>query len=31
MSKKLFETPTRRAFLAGSAAVLGTPALAQNP
>ncbi|MDG1471334.1 MAG: L,D-transpeptidase [Ascidiaceihabitans sp.] len=30
MSKKLFETPTRRAFLAGSAAVLGTPALAQT-
>jgi lipoprotein-anchoring transpeptidase ErfK/SrfK len=30
MSKKLFETPTRRAFLAGSAAVIGTPALAQT-
>ena len=30
MSKKLFEAPTRRAFLAGSAAVLGTPALAQT-
>ena len=30
MSKKLFETPTRRAFLAGSAAVLGTPVLAQT-
>lgn len=30
MSKKLFETPTRRAFLAGTAAVMGAPALAQN-
>ncbi len=30
MSKKLFETPTRRTFLAGTAAVLGTPALAQS-
>ena len=30
MSKKLFDTPTRRAFLAGSAAVLGTPAVAQT-
>ena len=30
MSKKLFEIPTRRAFLTGSAAVLATPALAQT-
>jgi len=30
MSKKLFETFTRRAFLSGSAAVLATPALAQT-
>ncbi|MEP1522743.1 MULTISPECIES: L,D-transpeptidase [Rhodobacterales] len=30
MSKKLFETPTRRAFLAGSAALIGAPALAQS-
>ena len=30
MSKKLFETPTRRAFLAGSAALLGAPAIAQT-
>ena len=30
MSKILFETPTRRAFLAGTAAVLATPALAQT-
>ena len=29
MSKKLFEIPTRRAFLTGSAAVLATPVLAQ--
>ena len=30
MSKKLFEIPTRRAFLTGSAAVLATPVLAQT-
>ena len=30
MSKKLFEIPTRRAFLTGSAAVLATPLLAQT-
>ena len=30
MSKILFETPTRRAFLTGTAAVLATPALAQT-
>ena len=30
MSKMLFETPTRRAFLTGTAAVLATPALAQT-
>jgi L,D-transpeptidase ErfK/SrfK len=30
MSKKLFQTPTRRAFLTGTAAVLGAPALAQT-
>ncbi|WP_415405153.1 L,D-transpeptidase [Tateyamaria sp. SN3-11] len=30
MSKKSFVTPSRRAFLAGSAALLGTPAIAQN-
>ena len=30
MSKILFETPTRRAFLTGTAAVLTTPALAQT-
>ena len=30
MSKKLFEIPTRRAFLTGSAAVLTTPVLAQT-
>ena len=30
MSKKIFEIPTRRAFLTGSAAVLATPALAQT-
>ncbi|MFT4707743.1 MAG: L,D-transpeptidase ErfK/SrfK [Ascidiaceihabitans sp.] len=30
MSKMLFETPTRRAFLTGTAAVLTTPALAQT-
>ncbi|MFT6022594.1 MAG: L,D-transpeptidase ErfK/SrfK [Ascidiaceihabitans sp.] len=30
MSNKKFETTTRRAFLAGSAAVLGTPAFAQT-
>ena len=30
MSKKLFEIPTRRAFLIGSAAVLATPVLAQT-
>jgi L,D-transpeptidase ErfK/SrfK len=30
MSKKLFEAPTRRAFLAGSAALIGAPAIAQN-
>lgn len=30
MSKKLLEIPTRRAFLAGTAAVLATPALAQQ-
>lgn len=30
MSKKLFEIPTRRTFLTGSAAVLATPALAQT-
>ncbi|WP_299139755.1 L,D-transpeptidase [uncultured Tateyamaria sp.] len=30
MSKKPFGTPTRRAFLAGTAALLGTPAIAQN-
>ena len=30
MSKKLFEIPTRRAFLTGSAAILATPILAQT-
>lgn len=30
MSKKLFEIPTRRAFLTGTAAILATPALAQT-
>ena len=30
MSKILFETPTRRAFLTGTAAVFATPALAQT-
>ena len=30
MSKKSFVTPNRRAFLAGTAALLGTPAIAQN-
>lgn len=30
MSKKLFEIPTRRAFLTGSAAVLAMPVLAQT-
>ena len=30
MSKKLFEIPTRRAFLTGSAAILATPVLAQT-
>jgi lipoprotein-anchoring transpeptidase ErfK/SrfK len=30
MSKMLFETPTRRTFLTGTAAVLATPALAQT-
>jgi len=30
MSKKPFGTPTRRAFLAGTAALLGTPAIAQD-
>jgi L,D-transpeptidase ErfK/SrfK len=30
MSKMLFETPTRRAFLTGTAVVLTTPALAQT-
>ena len=30
MSKKLFKIPTRRAFLAGSAAVLAMPVLAQT-
>ncbi|WP_299619091.1 L,D-transpeptidase [uncultured Tateyamaria sp.] len=30
MSKKTFNTPSRRAFLAGSAALLGAPAIAQN-
>ena len=30
MSKMLFEIPTRRAFLTGTAAVLATPALAQT-
>ena len=30
MSNKKFETTTRRAFLAGSAAVIGTPAFAQT-
>ena len=30
MSKKSFTTPSRRAFLAGTAALLGTPAIAQN-
>jgi lipoprotein-anchoring transpeptidase ErfK/SrfK len=30
MSKKSFLTPNRRAFLAGSAALIGTPAIAQN-
>lgn len=30
MSKILFETPTRRAFLTGTASVLATPALAQT-
>ncbi len=30
MTRKPFETPTRRAFLAGSAALLGTPAFAQT-
>lgn len=30
MSKSSFNTPTRRAFLAGSAAFMGAPAIAQN-
>lgn len=30
MSKKSFTTPSRRAFLAGTAALLGAPAIAQN-
>jgi L,D-transpeptidase ErfK/SrfK len=30
MSKSSFNTPSRRAFLAGSAALLGAPAIAQN-
>ena len=30
MSEETFKTPSRRAFLAGSAAVLGAPALAQD-
>lgn len=30
MSKNVFNTPTRRAFLAGSASMIGVPALAQN-
>ncbi|WP_299547997.1 L,D-transpeptidase [uncultured Tateyamaria sp.] len=30
MSKKSFNTPSRRAFLAGSAALIGAPALAQS-
>ncbi|MEL6450968.1 MAG: L,D-transpeptidase [Pseudomonadota bacterium] len=30
MSKKPISTPSRRAFLAGTAALLGTPAIAQN-
>lgn len=30
MSKETFQTPSRRAFLAGSAALLGTPAIAQT-
>ncbi|WP_370402599.1 L,D-transpeptidase [Sulfitobacter sp. JB4-11] len=30
MSDKIFRTPSRRAFLAGSAAMLATPALAQS-
>ncbi|WP_299608432.1 L,D-transpeptidase [uncultured Tateyamaria sp.] len=30
MSKKSFNTPSRRAFLAGTAALLGAPAIAQN-
>ena len=30
MSKKSFNTPSRRAFLAGSAALIGAPALAQD-
>mmetsp|Transcript_18033 Transcript_18033/g.27562 ORF Transcript_18033/g.27562 Transcript_18033/m.27562 type:complete len:198 (-) Transcript_18033:2914-3507(-) len=30
MSKKTFQTPSRRTFLAGTAAILGTPAIAQN-
>lgn len=30
MTKKPFTTPTRRRFLAGSAAMIGTPALAQS-
>ncbi|WP_299372302.1 L,D-transpeptidase [uncultured Tateyamaria sp.] len=30
MSKKSFSTPSRRAFIAGTAALLGAPAIAQN-
>ncbi|WP_299746502.1 L,D-transpeptidase [uncultured Tateyamaria sp.] len=30
MSKKSYNTPSRRAFLTGSAALIGAPALAQN-
>ena len=30
MSKKSFSTPSRRAFIAGTAAFLGAPAIAQN-